>query len=152
MGASGASGGILQLWDRRVVEKIEESVRRYTIACSLRNTNDNFVWAFEGVYGPNDDGDMRFLWDELFGLMSWWEMSWCFGEISMWLGFLARDQVILDILRQWWSFRSSFLCKAWWIYPLNGASLLGLIIRKATYGLELTDSYYLRSGKNFSHR
>jgi hypothetical protein len=38
-------------------------VGRYTIACSLRN----------------DDKDKRELWDELAGLMSWWEMPWCIG-------------------------------------------------------------------------
>jgi hypothetical protein len=48
MGASGASGGILIMWDRWVVEKIDECVGRYTVACSLRNTKDNFVWAFGG--------------------------------------------------------------------------------------------------------
>jgi hypothetical protein len=43
------------MWDRRVVEKVEECIGRYTVACSLRNTGDNVVWAFGGVYGPNDD-------------------------------------------------------------------------------------------------
>jgi len=49
LGANGASGGILLMWDRRVVEKVEECIGRYTVACSLRNTGDNFVWAFGGV-------------------------------------------------------------------------------------------------------
>jgi hypothetical protein len=31
-------------------------------------------WVFAGVCGPNDDGEQS-LWDELVGLMSWWEMS-----------------------------------------------------------------------------
>jgi hypothetical protein len=70
MGASGASGEILLMWDRQVVEKVEECVGRYIVACSLRNTVDNVVWAFGGVYGSNDDMDRRELWDELAGLMS----------------------------------------------------------------------------------
>jgi hypothetical protein len=45
MGASGASGGILIMWDRRAVD---EYVGRYTLAVSLRNTDDNF---FVGVWG-----------------------------------------------------------------------------------------------------
>lgn len=60
-----------------MVEKIEECVGRFTLACSLYDTDDYFVWAFgeEGeVYGLNDDGDRWLLW-----------------EISMWFGFLARD-------------------------------------------------------------
>jgi hypothetical protein len=62
-----------------VVEKIEECVGRYTVACSLRNNDDNFVWRLVGeggVYGPNDDGDRSVLWDELAGLMCWWELPW----------------------------------------------------------------------------
>jgi hypothetical protein len=79
LGANGASGGILLMWDRRVVEKVEECVGRYTVACSLRNTGDNVVWAFGGVYGPNDDRDRNDLWIELARLMSLWELPWCIG-------------------------------------------------------------------------
>jgi hypothetical protein len=61
LGANGASGGILLMWDRRVVEKVEECIGRYSVACSLRNTGDNVVWAFGGVYGPNDDRERRVL-------------------------------------------------------------------------------------------
>jgi len=67
------------MWDKREVEKVEECIGRYTVACSLRNTRDNVVWAFGGVYGPNDDRERRDLWVELAGLMSWWEMPWCIG-------------------------------------------------------------------------
>jgi exonuclease III len=79
MGASGASGGILIMWDRRAVEKVDDCVGRYTLAVSLRNVDDNFLWAFWGVYGPNDDGERRVLWNEMTGLMSWWDRPWCFG-------------------------------------------------------------------------
>jgi hypothetical protein len=43
MEASGVLGGILLMWDRRVVEKVEECVGRYKVACSLGNTVDNVV-------------------------------------------------------------------------------------------------------------
>jgi hypothetical protein len=71
MGASGASGGILIMWDRRVVEKVDECMRWYILAISLRNVDDNFLWAFGGVYGPNNDGERRVMWNEMAGLMSW---------------------------------------------------------------------------------
>jgi hypothetical protein len=45
MGANGTSGEILIMWDRRVVEKVEEYVGRYTLALSLRNAKDYFSWA-----------------------------------------------------------------------------------------------------------
>ena len=40
---------------------------------------DHFVWAFGGVYGPNDDVERRILWEELDGLMVVWEVPWCIG-------------------------------------------------------------------------
>jgi hypothetical protein len=33
LGSRGASGGILLMWDRRVVEKLEDCVGRFIIAC-----------------------------------------------------------------------------------------------------------------------
>jgi hypothetical protein len=75
----GASGGVLLMWDRRVVEKIDGCVGEFSVAVSFRNVEDHFAWAFVGVYGPNADGDRRFLWDELAGLLSWWDLPWCIG-------------------------------------------------------------------------
>jgi hypothetical protein len=76
---SSASGGILLMWDRRVVEKIEVCGGEYVVACSFRNVEDDSTWAFEGVYGPNIDTRRRSLWDELTGLLSWWDLPWCIG-------------------------------------------------------------------------
>jgi len=77
LGSRGASGGILLMWDRRVVEKIENYVGRYEGACTFRSVLTNVVWVFAGVYGPNDDGERRGLWDELAGLMHIWDLPWC---------------------------------------------------------------------------
>jgi hypothetical protein len=67
---SGALGGIVLMWDMRVVEKVKESVGEYTLPV----VEDQFTWAFASVYGPNYDCDRRFLWDEL---LNWWNLSWC---------------------------------------------------------------------------
>jgi exonuclease III len=64
----GVSGGFLILWDRRVVEKINECVGVFSVAVTFRNVKDHFIWAFAGVYDPNVDRDRRLLWDELAGL------------------------------------------------------------------------------------
>jgi hypothetical protein len=79
LGSHGASGGILLMWDRRVVEKVEAWEGSYAIACSFRSVNDDFKWAFTGVYGPNMDNDRLVLWDELSGLMERWVVPWCIG-------------------------------------------------------------------------
>ena len=75
----GASGGILVVWDRRVVEKLEEAVGDFLVSCRFRNVGDNFEWAFTGVYGPNVDREKRLMWEELAGLYIWWKLPWCVG-------------------------------------------------------------------------
>jgi hypothetical protein len=76
LGSACASGGILLMWDRRVVEKIEECVGKFIVACVFRSVTENCEWAFAGVYGPNDDGVRSILWDELGGLMNVWDRPW----------------------------------------------------------------------------
>jgi hypothetical protein len=79
LGAQGASGCILIMWDRRVAERVDEWVGCFTIACSFRSICDGFNWAFAGVYGPNRDNDRLMLWEELSSLMDRWEVPWCIG-------------------------------------------------------------------------
>jgi hypothetical protein len=66
------------MWDRRV-GKIKECVGVYYVACSFRNVDENFEWAFTSVYGPNFDSDRRVFWDELAGMISWWDFLWWIG-------------------------------------------------------------------------
>jgi exonuclease III len=75
----GASGGILLMWDRRVVSKIDSCVGNFVVACHFRNVEDGLMWAFAGVYGPNRNHARRRLWEELAGLLSLWEVPWCIG-------------------------------------------------------------------------
>jgi hypothetical protein len=75
----GASGGILLMWDRRVVSKVDVCVGNFVAASSFRNVDDGLEWAFAGVYGPNRDIHRRRLWEELAGVMSLWDVLWCIG-------------------------------------------------------------------------
>jgi hypothetical protein len=79
LASNGAAGGILLMWDRRVVEKVEAYVGEFVVACSFKNVSDGFSWAFAGVYGPQSISSRRLLWEELAGLLSWWELPWCIG-------------------------------------------------------------------------
>jgi hypothetical protein len=36
--------------------------------------------AFASVYSPNSDVDRWLLWEELVGLISWWDVLWCIGS------------------------------------------------------------------------
>ncbi|KAG6663989.1 hypothetical protein CIPAW_02G060000 [Carya illinoinensis] len=77
--SKGASGGIIVMWDKRVVDLVEESVDEFVVACSFKSLEDGFMWGFAGVYGPNNDNSRKLLWDEIAGLCSWWEGPWCIG-------------------------------------------------------------------------
>ena len=79
LGSIGASGGIVLMWDKRVVEKVEDAVGSFSVSCKFKNVEDQNVWMFTGVYGPNVDGDRGLMWDELAGIRSWWDVPWCLG-------------------------------------------------------------------------
>ena len=53
LGFVGASGGIILMWDRRVVEKLDVAMGHFSISCKFRNVLDHKEWAYSGVYGPN---------------------------------------------------------------------------------------------------
>ena len=77
--SEGASGGILIMWDRRVVEVQDCAKGQYSICCRFKNIQDQVEWAFLGVYGPNADVDRGILWEELAVIHSWWGVPWCIG-------------------------------------------------------------------------
>jgi len=61
------------MWDRRVVEKVEEAMGYFSVSCKFKNVGDQFEWAFIGVYGPNLNKRHRKMGEELIGLISWWD-------------------------------------------------------------------------------
>jgi exonuclease III len=79
LGSNGTARGVLLMWDKRVVEKVDEAASYYSLSCKFRNVQDQFEWIFTGVYGPNLDGERGLLWEELLGLLSWWDAPCCIG-------------------------------------------------------------------------
>ena len=74
LGFEGAFGGVLLMWDRRVVEKVEEAMGFFfffPVSCKFKNVSDHFEWAFSGVYGPNSNKKHRKMGEELTELISW---------------------------------------------------------------------------------
>ena len=74
LGSNGASGGILLMWDRRLVEKLEDAVGYFFVPCKFKNVEDHKVWMFTRVYGPNIAEERSLLWDELARIRSWWDV------------------------------------------------------------------------------
>ena len=77
------------MWDRRVVEKIDEAVGLFSVSCKFRSIGDQHEWAFSRVYGPHSDGERRVMWDELAGIASW-------------RGVLEATSTLFDSLQNGW--------------------------------------------------
>jgi exonuclease III len=75
----GASGGIILMWDRRVVERVDEAIGCFSISCRFREVASGLEWVFSGVYGPNRAVERRLMWDELAGIATVWAVPWCVG-------------------------------------------------------------------------
>ena len=62
------AGGVLIMWDRRVLEKLEVLVGLFLVSVQWKGVEDGFIWAGSGVCGPNDNNLRGDLWDELVGI------------------------------------------------------------------------------------
>ena len=75
--ARGAAGGVLVMWDKRVLEGLEIELGSFSISCRFRNCEEGFVWVFSGLYGPTKGREMRDLWEELAAIKGLWNDPWC---------------------------------------------------------------------------
>ena len=77
--ARGTTGGLLLLWDNRVLENLEVERGGYSISIRFRNCVDGFTWIFSGVYGPVISSEKEDFWEELSAIRGLWEDPWCLG-------------------------------------------------------------------------
>ena len=78
------AGGVLIMWDRRVLEKLEILVGLFLMSVQWKRVEDGFIWECSGVYGPNDNNMRGFMWDELVGIQQYWNVPWCcFGDFNV---------------------------------------------------------------------
>ena len=73
------SGGILIFWDTRVIQLLEKEEGQFTLSFRFKSLEEDFVWVFTGVYGPNVYARREDLWDELGAIRGLWGDSWCVG-------------------------------------------------------------------------
>ena len=71
------AGGILLMWDRRVLERTEVLVGSFSVSVRWQGVGDGFSWACSGVYGPIDNSVRRLMWDKLVGVQQYWNAPWC---------------------------------------------------------------------------
>uniref|UniRef100_A0A2N9H3D8 Reverse transcriptase domain-containing protein n=1 Tax=Fagus sylvatica TaxID=28930 RepID=A0A2N9H3D8_FAGSY len=84
LNADNTAGGVLLLWDKRVVERIDSIVGRFSVSCQWKSLVDGFEWVGTGVYGPNRDDSRSELWAELSEIRHQWSQPWCiFGDFNV---------------------------------------------------------------------
>ena len=72
MDSRDATGGIVVLWDNRVLELVDLENGVFSISCHFKNCEDGFIWTFIGVYGPTLKRDRECFWGELGGIKVLW--------------------------------------------------------------------------------
>ncbi|XP_075475211.1 uncharacterized protein LOC142505954 [Primulina tabacum] len=72
------SGGILVMWDPRVVLVSVNLIGNFSVCIEIR-WKDETNWWFTSVYGPCNPRDRDLFWDELAGLCSICGDKWCVG-------------------------------------------------------------------------
>ena len=78
------SGGVLLIWDKRVVEKIDVSIGQFSVSVLLRGVLDGFEWVCTGLYGPNVDHHRAALWEELSRVRVRWNIAcFLFGDFNI---------------------------------------------------------------------
>ena len=70
--AINTAGGVLLMWDTRVVERVDSVVGISSVTYSLKGLVDGFDWVCSGVYGPHSEDGRRGLWEELSGVRQRW--------------------------------------------------------------------------------
>ena len=61
------------------MDLVEAEIGSFSITCLFKNVEDEFMWAFTGVYGPLERRNQEIFWEELGSLKSLWGGLWCLG-------------------------------------------------------------------------
>ena len=135
----GASGGVVILWDTRVVQLVGMEESSYTLSCGFRNCANDFYWIFTGIYRPTNREARENLWEDLGAIRGMWGDPWCIGgdfnvlrfsgernKKGIWMGAMRRLSQIIDELEL--------------KDPFREGSLLGLEDQETKEWLGWTDS------------
>ena len=73
--ANHTTGGVLSIWDRRMFEKVDCVVGRFSIFVLLKGVTNGFEWVCSEVYGPTDVSLKDALWVELNTVRLRWSLT-----------------------------------------------------------------------------
>ena len=77
LNSRGVSGGVLVLWDKRVLQLLEAEVGTFSVSCRFKSYEDDFCWNFSRVYGPTLKEKREVCWFELGAVRGLWGGPWC---------------------------------------------------------------------------
>ena len=84
LNAVNSAGGIILMWDKRALEKIDCYIGTYSVSCQWKSLEDNFIWSGSRIYGPNSDSVRGAFWDELNLISNRWATPSClFGDFNI---------------------------------------------------------------------
>jgi hypothetical protein len=75
--ATNTAGGILLMWDTRVMQKVDVMVGLFSVSCYWHGLADGFNWVCSGVYGPQSEESRQQCWEELSLVRQRWMVPWC---------------------------------------------------------------------------
>ncbi len=75
--AINTAGGILLMWDTRVVQKVDILVGQYSVSCFWHGLVDGFDGVCSGVYGPHSEESHQLCWEELSSVRQRRAAPWC---------------------------------------------------------------------------
>ena len=73
----GTTGGIVVIWDNRVLELLELENGEHSISYHFKNYKNGFTWTFTRVYGLTMRRDRACFWNELGAIYCLWNGPWC---------------------------------------------------------------------------
>ena len=75
--AINTAGGILLMWDRRVLDKMDSFIGDFSVSCHWKGLTDGFEWTCTGVYEPTVEAQREAFWAELGTIRQQWNAPWC---------------------------------------------------------------------------
>jgi hypothetical protein len=97
------------MWDKRVIEKLDEAAGYYSLSCKFRNVLDQFEWSFTGVYGPNWIAKDVFFGKSLQAYKAGGRFLGALVGILMWSVSLVKNLVCRLLIMLCMNFLTSFL-------------------------------------------
>ena len=94
LNANHTAGGILLMWDKQMLEKIDSMVGTFSVSCLWKGLFNGFEWVYSGNYGLHSDSLRSALWGELVYVRHRWNVPWCaIGDFNVVL-FLVSAWVV----------------------------------------------------------